>query len=157
MLSGASFRELGRPFVAARVNIPALAIWAHVLFLVDTGADKSLLSANDARRLGINYRALGAPDTITGVGGALAVYPVQATLAFADSEARVHFYTLTLDVASSDTEQYEMPSLLGRDILSRWRMIHDPSNNRLLLEVVSADQTAPADDNNLLVPGEGLP
>ena len=131
--------------MAARVNIPTLAIWAHVLFLVDTGADKSLLSANDARRLGINYRALGAPDPITGVGGALAVYPVQqATLAFADSETRVHFYTLTLD---------EMPSLLRRDILSRWRMTHDPSNNRLLLEVVSADQTAPADDDNLL----GLP
>ena len=69
----------------------------------------------------------------------------------------MHFYTLTLDVASSDTEQYEMPSLLGRDILSRWCMTHDPSNNRLLLEAVDADQTAPADDDNLLVPSEGLP
>ena len=153
MLSGASFRELGRPYIAARVNIPVVGAWAHVLFLVDTGADKSLLSASDARRIGIDYAALGAPSGIVGVGGSLDAYPVQADIAFADSEAKVHIYRLTIDVASSDSEQYELPSLLGRDILTRWRMTCDPSNDLLALEVVSADLTIPADDDNLLGSG----
>ena len=151
MLSGASYREFGRPYVAARVNIPVIGAWAHVLFLIDTGADKSLLSASDARRIGIDYGALGSRSDIIGVGGKLEAYSVQTTIAFADSEAQVHFYRLTLDVAC-DSEQYELPSLLGRDILNRWCMTYDPPNDHLRLDVVSADQTIPASDDNLLSP-----
>ena len=35
----------------------------------------------------------------------------------------------------------DIPSLLGRDILNRWRMVYDPSIDELSFEVHTADRT----------------
>ena len=39
----------------------------------------------------------------------------------------------------------DLPSLLGRDILDRWRMVYDPEMGLLEFEVRSADLTIDAD------------
>lgn len=48
-----------------------------VEFLVDTGATTVGLNASQARRLGIDYRVIGEPGTVTTAGGTVTGYSVQ--------------------------------------------------------------------------------
>ena len=48
-------------------------------------------------------------------------------------------------IAPVQTDAFDIPSLLGRDILDRWRMVYDPEMGLLEFEVRSADLTIDAD------------
>src|SRR2546427_11984597 len=58
-----------RPFVIANVTIPSLGLVGIVHFLVDTGADSTLLAPRDALALGLELRGLPQATPSTGVGG----------------------------------------------------------------------------------------
>jgi predicted TPR repeat methyltransferase len=46
-----------------------------------------------------------------------------------------------LALVTDPEESLKLPSLLGREILDRWRMVYQPSIDELSFEVVSADAT----------------
>lgn len=144
MLRGRFGDTTRRPYVQARLVIPRFNIDASISFLVDTGADSSLIAPADAREMGIDYAKLGGAVESLGMGGIALSYPVKCSLAFRDPGKCIYVYHLdALDIAAPDPEIEEMPSLLGREILDRWRMTYDPTKDTLSFMVRSADLVLP--------------
>ncbi len=71
MIRGVFREEMGRrrPFVVGLLSLPALELTGDVAFLVDTGADSTLLAPRDAANLGMDLAALPEGPSSTGVGG----------------------------------------------------------------------------------------
>jgi hypothetical protein len=122
-----------RPFVSALLTIPSLHLSASTAFLVDTGADSTLLAPRDAALMGLDVGLLAAGPPSTGVGGAVPTAQVGATLGFES-----HRYNLTLRVLAPETRMQRsalarIPSLLGRDILARFALLYDDQEDLVLL------------------------
>ena len=83
---------------------------APVSFVVDTGADASLLSEADAKKMEIDFSALEQPHDITGVGGSLGVHDEGAILIFDDGSRSLPI-PIHLGIAGRGSSQF--PSLLG--------------------------------------------
>ena len=114
-----------------------------VLFLLDTGAVESLMSEADAKRFGIDYvslQLLPEDEWATGIGGKSPLYRIKAEckITFRTDETRSKsgsgFHVETLDhfdvvkVAIEDAKTREevianLPSLLGMDLLSRFKLV----------------------------------
>ena len=58
MFSGRYGNTSGRPYLEARVILPNLKIGGDVSFIVDTGADRTVLMPIDVKRMGIDYKKL---------------------------------------------------------------------------------------------------
>ena len=60
---------------------------------------------------------------------------------FSEGKKRLYGYEIELAIIAPDDGHalLDMPSLLGRDILDRWRMNYSPSTGDLLFHVVSYD------------------
>jgi predicted aspartyl protease len=115
-----------RPFVSARLQFPSLGDLRHpVEFLVDTGADRTILSPLDAMRLGINLDTLESGLPSTGVGGQAETRTIEAVLTI-DSLSM----PLTLTIIETSRP---IPSLLGRDVISRFALFMEERTNRVLL------------------------
>jgi gag-polyprotein putative aspartyl protease len=140
MLRGRFGYTTGRPYLAARVIFRRLDLSADISFLVDTGADATILMPADAIRMQVPFDQLGGDRQVSGIGGAMAVYSEPALIVFADT-AVLHVYEITLDVMPPDPTILDAPSLLGRDILDRWRMSYEPLKKELTFRVRSADAT----------------
>lgn len=92
-----------RPLMIARVQIPSQRVGGDVTFLIDTGADSTLLAPADVLALKLDLgRARNGPET-TGVGGTMG------------------------------TVLSRIPSLLGRDILSQFALFFEERTRRVLL------------------------
>src|SRR5262245_13354023 len=93
--------------------------WVGVPFLVDTGADRTLFSADVLRQLALP--PLDIPEGLSGVGGTVQSVVVETRLQFPkDDGAMVVFrgwYAGTPDEAALDM------SVLGRDITSHFALI----------------------------------
>ena len=134
MLIEGQFGELGRPRVAVRVVFPRLGKDAQVSFIVDTGADASLLSEADAVKMKIDYSALEQPDEIAGGGGLLGVHHEEAILVFDDGSSSLPI-PIHLGIAErGSSTALQFPSLLGRDILDKARTVVDPTGGELILD-----------------------
>ena len=121
---------------------PRLHCVGYASLLVDTGADRSLISREDALRLAVPYNLLVREDKISGIGGDNKVHLEGAVLAFAEQQGVLHFYSVEIGVLEDDPGATSVPSILGRDILDRWRMDYHPSGGVLQFEVVSSDRSA---------------
>jgi len=66
-----------------------------------------------------------------------------AAVIFAEPTVAVYVYVLKVLVAPFSPEYLQLPSLLGRDIIDRWRMICDKTRGELSFEIVTADMTVP--------------
>ncbi|HEY7065810.1 MAG TPA: hypothetical protein VII06_30320 [Chloroflexota bacterium] len=97
----------------------------------------------DAIRLGIDYAQLTGDAESIGIGGISHNITEQAILAFVEPRRNLHIYLLELAIAPAAPELLDVPSLLGRDILHRWRMVYDYSKRRLAFHVILADHTVP--------------
>lgn len=97
MLRG-RFGADGRPYVNGLLIVPRLRSRANVTFLVDTGADTTMLSPSDGRVMGIDYRRLGNRDMSVGIGGSIQTYHEPAAVIFFDGQAprsyRIHLSIL---------------------------------------------------------------
>ena len=135
------FGQAGRPYIDAYVHFPRFAKGGPVSFLVDTGADASLLSHGDARRIlaGDVDELVAADAPIRGIGE-LEGFAESVQLAFVDVGS-LKIYERT--VAIPQDPELAIPSLLGRDVLDHWRMVYDPGLGRLSLEPRRADRTVP--------------
>jgi predicted aspartyl protease len=122
-----------RPFVIAQLAIPALAVVGTVHFLIDTGADSTVLAPRDAALLHLDLSRLSAGPISTGVGGQTATLSTAATLTLG-----VRPFTTTLRVLAPTSPQQRralrtIPSLLGRDMLSHFALILEERTDRVLL------------------------
>ena len=135
MVIHGSFGAFGRPHIVARVQLPRLSKEAQIAFVVDTGADQSLLSAGDSvTKLGIDYQSLRNPTTCHGVGGPLVTYPENARIIFGPHDDAWRAFEIEIGIAEYNPDAAgEFPSLLGRDILDESRVVVDRKNGELYL------------------------
>ena len=144
MLRGRFGESSGRPYVSARVFIPRLGLAGNVSLIFDTGADSSVLMPADAATLGIDYDLLSNPFESFGIGGSAPTYVERARLVFADTNGgRLYGYDIPLLVHHPTPDAMRVPSLLGRDVIDRWRVTYDKSLAELAAEVVSSDAEFP--------------
>ncbi len=136
----------GAPYVEGEVYLPRLAVGAGLSFLVDTGADRTTLMPADALiKLDLDYSRLKGALPSVGIGGNINLFREEAVLTFTDPGLAVHFYSLDIAIYPRSHALMRTPSLLGRDILNRWRMTYAPSDGQRTLnfEVLSSDLSLP--------------
>ena len=138
MLTGRFGDTSGRPYFEGLVLLPRLRLNGHVWFIFDTGADTSLLMPMDARRIGISFSDLQESEKTLGIGGASVNYSERALLAF-EGDNQLYGYEIELKICQPSDEILTIPSLLGRDIIDRWRVTYDKPNLRLVADVATAD------------------
>ena len=120
------------------VLLPRLGWSGNVSFIFDTGADTSLLMPLDAQRMGIDHAIFDNEVSTLGIGGVSENFVEPAYLAFVGDEA-LYGYQIELYICKPANELMNVPSLLGRDIIDRWRVTYDKSASELLAEVISSD------------------
>lgn len=130
----------GYPTVWGRLDIPQWNVSYRLPFLLDTGADVTTVHPRDAGPAGIPFDRLRAGITVGGIGGQSTYYREPATLVFTDSTEHWNYrYHINVDIAKPEDVSGEIPSLLGRDIIDRWRMVYDRTDDVLEFTVRSAD------------------
>lgn len=118
-----------RPMVTGLASLPNSSLERSILFLVDTGAEVTILHPLDAEQLGLDFAGLGCGQSITGIGGPAKVFDQELRLLFPDADTGAWYeYHLTVMVAAPTEHNRSFPSLLGRDILRFWLTEYDPSN-----------------------------
>ncbi len=132
----------GRPRLRAVIRFPRLGSLGIVEFLVDTGADASVLSLPDASRILQGQLAnLAGGQDLGGVGGGLSCYGEPGSINFpCDDRNSIVAYEQVVFIAKTNNVP---DSLLGRDVLDRCAMTYDPENALLALQVRSADNYLP--------------
>jgi len=124
-----------RPYVNALVEFPRHRRRVSVAFLIDTGADRTVLAPSDLARAGIVSigQPLGPPST--GVGGTVTTRNIEClvTLGNVTVEVTLLAFEPTDADSASTSPQPAIPSLLGHDLLSRFALLVDPQRDRVLL------------------------
>ena len=129
MIDG-SFDQFGRPYVQGRLALPRLRVDNYIDFLVDTGADITTLHPRDAYLMRVTFNRLRPGTPIVGMGGVAASFEEPAVLVFQDGEF-IRVYTTVIAIPEPGTHNMRLPTVLGQDILKKWRMVHDKSRDRL--------------------------
>ena len=133
------------PFVRATIESKTLKIRKPVHFHIDTGASATTLLDKDSYYLGINLRKLKkAERKIGGLGGLIDTYVIEdAALFFRVENGEIIKEKLRLLIGAHDLSKLSseekslimrMPSLLGRDIIYRYRLVCDKNQNEIYLE-----------------------
>ncbi len=122
--------------------LPRLSIVADVAFLIDTGADGTVLMPLDAARMGIDYGQLQNVVDSVGIGGVSRDFSEDSMITFTDG-FNLYVYTPTIRIPTPSPEIMTVPSLLGRDIINRWDMRYHYSGSLLEINVVTADLVIP--------------
>ncbi len=137
------FRHEGakpRPFVVATFNFGQGTVNYATDLLIDTGADRTLLAPRDTTRLRLDYgidltrSPRGAPST--GVGGSIGTFAVETTLILGAIALPI-----TLAVIDPPPRLLAIPSILGRDVLSRFALYLDQPAG--LVRRLEPHETAP--------------
>ena len=141
MLEGRFGGNTGRPYVDGRLFVLGRQeLSSDISFLVDTGADGSMLMPADALRMEIEYDRLRHRTEAVGIGGTARTFVEEAVVVFSEPGRFLYAYYIQLRIAEPSHEIMDLPSLLGRDVLDRWRMTYDPQRGRLAFSVKSWDQ-----------------
>ena len=127
MISGYFSARWGCPFVWTRLAIPGRPP-QPVPFLIDTGSSTSIVHAKDARtRLNLATDAMQPTawtpeETVRrrGVAGVALSRLIEATFEFKHDDGALQAIAETIELGAVDSQQ--LPSLLGWDILSRFRI-----------------------------------
>lgn len=122
-----------RPLVIANLSIRPANVAGEVHFLVDTGADSTVLSPRDARSFGLSLTQLprGAPSA--GVGGMTPTVSTEATITLGALAFRIRLGILDPTSRRQQATLRFIPSLLGRDILAHFAVIVEQRTSRVLL------------------------
>jgi hypothetical protein len=124
------------PAVQAFCYLPRLSQGFWVTFLVDTGASGTAIHGAPAWSLQSRLR----PETLeaaSGVGGSNYYFGERATLVFTDKDGtpvsrtfnRIDIQLITAHDIAANHGIPQLPSLLGRDILNRWKLTYDCPND----------------------------
>ena len=143
MITGRFGDTSGRPFIEGRLYLPRLGIAGDISFLLDTGADASVLMPADSRRLKVPFHELNGDNPCGGIGGTVHCYVERAFLVFSDPGKALYAYELDMDIMPDDPQMEDVTSLLGRDVIDRWQITYDPERSKLTIIPRSADMTLP--------------
>lgn len=94
----------------------------------------------DGLRLGIPYKQLVYDRDCIGLGGRAKICEINALITFSE-QRRAFTYRVKLGIAQLQKDILIAPSLLGRDIVNRTRMVYQHSNSTVNFKVISADAT----------------
>lgn len=135
MLRGRFGDTTGRPYLEGRLFLPRLKLQAQVSFLLDTGADHTILMPLDGTKMLLPYGRLGRPRPMTGVGGAVETFGEKATVTFRGHDNTLYNYEIQIGMLRPAPANMTLPSLLGRDIIDNWNIRYDPRKGRLTTAV----------------------
>ena len=141
------FDPTGPPHVQAYIVVPGLQPAPEAItLLLDTGADNTFIQPAGARILGISTRNLVPTGTTRGIGGTIRYSTVPAFIAFQERpwlwrRTRLVYFQTELAIAMPDHGNRNLPSLLGRDIIDRCRILYDKTESKLQLTPRLADGT----------------
>ena len=124
------FEADGRPYVRCRLHLPRFQAVEEVDFLVDTGADTTILHPEDGYRLKCPFDELSNPVDVTGAGGQHTYFTEPAIVSLYDGETR-HDLRINLYVGKPHPVTDGLDSLLGRDVLNELEMEYAPGRGRL--------------------------
>lgn len=142
MLRGEFAGDTGIPRVECAIWIPRFNLRHIVRFCLDTGATYSMLTAGDAGPMGVDYRLLSDELDLATAGGSTSAFVEPAELTFQDRDANTAYsYLIMMAIAAPSVGSMRIPSLLGRDIINRWRIDYHPTAGALTCEVITADET----------------
>lgn len=130
MLEGRFGGAFAAPYIQANVSLPRLGLRGFLWFLIDTGADVTVLMPTDSLRIGVNFGLLTNLTVSQGIGGMARGYRETAALSFSDRRY-TYSYVLKMELAAPLAHNTQLPSLLGRDILAQWRVIVDRPENEI--------------------------
>jgi hypothetical protein len=94
-------------------------------------------------KLGVGYTDLRGDIASIGVGGVAHSFHEPALLVFTDTGTVEYTYQLDIRFMEDTAISRQLPSLLGRDVLNRWRIVYDPEVDGLEATVRSADSIRP--------------
>ena len=125
--------DIWRPYIDLDVDFPApINARIRVSFVVDTGADRTLLSAQVAqelqRRFDFDIRSLEPDISIAGVGGLVDTRKIDATL----SQGR-HWIKAPVLIIDAVPGPNTVTSLLGRDFIDDYALFLQRQTFRVLL------------------------
>ncbi len=141
MLHGHFAVGTGRPHIGGELWIPRFNLRSGIRFCIDTGAVRTVLMPYDAFRMSIDYSELDDETNLATVGGATSAFLEPVELIFTDSVARIAYvYRVMLAIAAPSPDVIALPSLLGCDAITRWRIDYHPTAGQLLCNVVTADE-----------------
>ena len=122
--------------------IPRFNLTHRVHFCLDTGTDYTTLMPRDASSMRIDHAQLDDELVLATAGGAASVFLEPALVQFTDLGAsRAYTYRIMMAIAAPSVGIMRVPSLLGRDIINRWRIDYHPTAGALTCEVMAADET----------------
>src|SRR5258708_14388961 len=112
MIAGRFGSTTGRPYIEGRLYLPRLQVSGNISFLVDTGADQSMLMPADSVRLRVPFDRLTGDSETFGIGGSVHSYVEEAIVIFSDPNVALHGYNIQLDIMAPDPAMMDCRSLL---------------------------------------------
>lgn len=143
IIKGTFDPSTGRPYLQGLLAIMSLNKMAYIDFLVDTGADATTLNPGDGRRMGIDYHKLSYTDPTFGVGSLHRDAALGALVVFQSQEGTYPGYRIRLSITPYDVTLEPLPSLLGTDILRRWDIHWNYTQDILDFQVITSDIVLP--------------
>jgi len=120
--------SFGRPFITGFIVLPRLMLGDEISFLVDTGADRTVIQPRDAVKLGIEHQRTfaGAPVVVSrGIGGNAEEYVEPGLVLFRHNDEKWDHLLVLLYFAKPTPENASDPSILGRDVISYYRLVFE--------------------------------
>ncbi len=112
-----------------------------VEFLVDTGASRTTLLDKDAIYLDLDYNKLSKyRENLSGIGGSINTYVIEdASLIIGSAQMDIPVMVGKHPIEKMTKEELirtlRIPSLLGRDVINRFRLIFDKEKEELDLRI----------------------
>ncbi|MGB9758845.1 MAG: aspartyl protease family protein [Thermoproteota archaeon] len=133
------------PFVKVLLISKKLHIRKFIDFHIDTGASSTVILDKDAKYLRLDVKSLKrAERSIGGIGGTVDTYLIEDTImVFKTEEGMPHEERQTLLVGIHRLDKLtegerklimKLPSLLGRDLLRKFRLTYDERLNEVFME-----------------------
>lgn len=133
------------PFVKALLISESLGLRRLLDLHIDTGASSTIILDKDVRYLKLDVKSLKkAERNIGGIGGLINTYTIEdAMIVFKTEEGKLHREKLTLLVGVHRLDKPEegerrlitrIPSLLGRNILRKFKLVYDERSNEVHME-----------------------